>query len=267
MESKINLYNNNCEEVLKKMEDNTIDLVVTSPPYDNLREYGKSSTWNFDIFKSIAKELCRVIKSGGVIVWVVGDQTVKGSETGTSFKQALYFKELGLNLHDTMIYAKNNPIPQNHNRYEQCFEYMFVFSKGKPNTFNPLKEDTKNSGKVFNWGNRKSVLDKNQCRRDRGEDNLVCKDKKIKKNIFYYSIGGGKTGHPAVFPLQLATDHILSWSNENDIVLDPFMGSGTTGVACIQTKRRFIGIEINKEYFDLSTNRLKETINEIVRSN
>lgn len=267
MESKINLYNNNCEEVLKKMEDNTIDLVVTSPPYDNLREYGKSSTWNFDIFRSIAKELCRVIKSGGVIVWVVGDQTVKGSETGTSFKQALYFKELGLNLHDTMIYAKNNPIPQNHNRYEQCFEYMFVFSKGKPNTFNPLKEDTKNSGKVFNWGNRKSVLDKNQCRRDRGEDNLVCKDKKIKKNIFYYSIGGGKTGHPAVFPLQLATDHILSWSNENDIVLDPFMGSGTTGVACIQTKRRFIGIEINKEYFDLSTNRLKETINEIVRSN
>lgn len=257
---KINLYNGDCLEVMKQIPNNSIDLVVTSPPYDNLRTYNNALSWNFDIFKNIANKLKDILADGGVIVWVVADATIKGSETGTSFKQALYFKELGLNLHDTMIYAKNNPIPQNHNRYEQCFEYMFVFSKGKPNTFNPLKEDTKNSGKVFNWGNRKSVLDKNQCRRDRGEDNLVCKDKKIKKNIFYYSIGGGKTGHPAVFPLQLATDHILSWSNENDIVLDPFMGSGTTGVACVNTKRNFIGIEIDKEYYDIAKNRLKEII-------
>lgn len=254
MTDTLTLHLGDSAKVLENISNNSIDLIVTSPPYDNLRKY---NGYSFD-FEKIAKELFRVIKDGGVMVWVVSDQTKNGSESGTSFKQALFFKEIGFNLHDTMIYAKTNPIPQNHNRYEQCFEYMFVLSKGKPKTFNPLRQPTKNAGKTFNWGDRKTVLDENQCRRHKETDIRVCNDSKIRNNIFYYSVGGGKSGHPAVFPYQLAEDHILSWSNEGDIILDPFMGSGTTGVAALNNNRKFIGIEINEEYFNSCTNRLKE---------
>lgn len=248
------IYNIDCLDGLKELPDQCIDLTVTSPPYDNLRKY---KGYSFD-FENIAKELYRVTKQGGVVVWVVGDATIKGSETGTSFKQALYFKDCGFNLHDTMIYEKINPIPQNHNRYEQCFEYMFILSKGKPKTFNPIKEPTKNAGKTFNWGDRKTVMDENQCRRDRTTENITVKDSKIKKNIFSYSIGGGKTGHPAVFPEKLAEDHIISWSNEGDIVLDPFMGSGTTAKMALKNNRNFIGFEITKEYCDIAEERIKD---------
>lgn len=254
MTDTVTLYHGDSAKVLENIPDNSIDLIVTSPPYDNLRKY---KGYSFD-FEKIAKELFRVIKKGGVMVWIVSDQTINGSESGTSFKQALFFKEIGFNLHDTMIYAKTNPIPQNHNRYEQCFEYMFVLSKGKPKTFNPLRQPTKNAGKTFNWGDRKTILDENQCRRHKETDIRVCNDSKIRNNIFYYSVGGGKSGHPAVFPYQLAEDHILSWSNEGDIILDPFMGSGTTGVAALNNNRKFIGIEINEEYFNSCSNRLKE---------
>lgn len=247
------LYQGDCLEVMKQFDDESVDMVVTSPPYDNLRKY---NGYSFD-FEGVAQQLLRVVKKGGVVVWVVGDQTINGSESGTSFKQALYFKEIGFNLHDTMIYAKKNPIPQNHNRYEQAFEYMFVLSKGRPKTFNPLRENTISAGKVFNWGDRKTVMDANQCRRDRGADNRAVKNTKIKQNIFYYSIGGGKTGHPAVFPEQLAVDHIKSWSKPGDIVLDPFMGSGTTGVACQNLGRDFIGIELDEEYFKIAEKRIK----------
>ena len=254
MTDTLTLHLGDCGQIMESVDENSIDLVVTSPPYDNLRKY---KGYSFD-FEKIAKELFRVIKDGGVMVWVVSDQTKNGSESGTSFKQALFFKEIGFNLHDTMIYAKTNPIPQNHNRYEQCFEYMFVLSKGKPKTFNPLRLPTKNAGKTFNWGDRKTVLDENQCRRHKETDIRVCNNTKIHNNIFYYSVGGGKSGHPAVFPYQLAEDQVLSWSNEGDIILDPFMGSGTTGVAALNNGRKFIGIEINEEYFNSSSNRLKE---------
>ena len=243
-----------CVEGLKLLKPNSVDLTVTSPPYDNLRKY---NGYCFD-FESVAKELHRVTKLGGVVVWVVGDATVKGSETGTSFRQALYFKECGFNLHDTMIYKKTNPIPQNHNRYEQCFEYMFVFSKGKPNTFNPIKVPTKNAGKTFDWGNRKTLMDKNQCRRHRESELIEVASTKNKINIFEYSIGGGKTGHPAVFPEQLANDHIITWSNEGDIVLDPFSGSGTTHKMALLNNRRFIGFEISQEYIDIERKRLED---------
>lgn len=254
MTDTLTLHLGDSANILENISNNSIDLIVTSPPYDNLRKY---KGYSFD-FEKIAKELFRVIKDGGVMVWVVSDQTKNGSESGTSFKQALFFKEIGFNLHDTMIYAKTNPIPQNHNRYEQCFEYMFVLSKGKPKTFNPLRLPTKNAGKTFNWGDRKTVLDENQCRRHKETDIRVCNNTKIRNNIFYYSVGGGKSGHPAVFPYQLAEDQVLSWSNEGDVILDPFMGSGTTGLAALNNGRKFIGIEINEEYFNSSSNRLKE---------
>lgn len=238
------------------MESNIIDLTVTSPPYDNLRTYAGTLEWNFEIFQRVANELYRITKDGGVVVWVVGDKTVKGSETLTSFKQAIYFNEIGFNVHDTMIYKKTNPIPQNHNRYEQCFEYMFVFSKGKPKTFNPIKEETKNKGKSFDWGGRKTKIDDSQCRRHRESELIGVNPTKTKMNIFEYSIGGGKTGHPAVFPKQLANDHITSWSNENDLVFDPFMGSGTTGKMAKLNNRRFIGIEKVPEYFEIAQKRI-----------
>ena len=256
MTDTLTLHLGDSGQIIESIDDNSIDLVVTSPPYDNLRKY---KGYSFD-FEKIARELFRVIKNGGVVVWVVSDQTTNGSESGTSFKQALFFKEIGFNLHDTMIYAKTNPIPQNHNRYEQCFEYMFVLSKGKPKTFNPLTEPTKNAGKLFNWGDRKTVLDDNQCRRHKETDNRICKDEKMRKNIFYYSVGGGKSGHPAVFPYQLAEDHVLSWSNIGDTVLDPFMGSGTTGRAALDNGRNFIGIEINEEYYNYCNETLRNKV-------
>ena len=246
-----------CITEMQKMESSVVDLTVTSPPYDNLRTYAGTLDWNFDIFKQVANELYRITKDGGVVVWVVGDKTVKGSETLTSFKQAIYFNEIGFNVHDTMIYRKTNPIPQNHNRYEQCFEYMFVFSKGKPKTFNPIREETKNKGKSFDWGGRKTKMDDSQCRRHRGSELIEVNPTKTKMNIFGYSIGGGKTGHPAVFPDKLAHDHIISWSNENDVVFDPFMGSGTTGKMAKLNNRKFIGIEKVPEYFEIAKNRVE----------
>lgn len=240
--------------LMQRMPDQCVDLTVTSPPYDNLRSY-KGFSWDF---KAVANQLYRVTKDGGVVVWVVGDSTVKGSESGTSFKQALFFKDIGFNLHDTMIYAKNNPIPQNHNRYEQSFEYMFVLSKGKPKTFNPIKVRTKNAGKAFDWGNRKTVFDSTQSRRDRGTDIRITNDEKTRNNIFYYSIGGSKTGHPAVFPEALAADHILSWSNENDIVFDPFIGSGTTAKMARIHNRHYIGFDISPDYCEIARKRVKE---------
>lgn len=258
------IYNIDCiqfmNELINNDFDNIFQLTVTSPPYDSLRSYTNDVVWNFDKFKEIADLLYRVTKPGGVVVWVVGDSTIKGSESGTSFKQALYFKEIGFNLHDTMIYEKSNPIPQNHNRYEQCFEYMFVFSKGKPNVFNPIRIPTLNAGKEMDWGNRKTVMDKHQCRRHRESEKLITNPTKIHKNIFTYSIGGGKTGHPAVFPYQLAEDHILSWSNENDFVFDPFLGSGTTGLAALKNHRKFIGTEISEEYFNIAKKRIEEEL-------
>ena len=254
----IQLFNDDCRNKLKELIEQKVfaDLVITSPPYDNLRSYNGEIEWNFEIFKDVANLLYSILKNGGVLVWVVGDATINGSETGTSFKQALYFKDIGFYIHDTMIYHKINPIPQNHNRYEQSFEYIFVLTKGKPKTFNPILEETKNSGKIFNWGNRKTKMDDKQCRRDRNDEMLTVKKTKIKQNIFSYSVGGERTGHPAVFPEKLAYDQLITWSNEGDLVIDPFMGSGTTGKVCLENNRKFIGIEKVKEYFNISLKRI-----------
>lgn len=242
-------YNMDCLDGMKQLPDKSVDLTVTSPPYDNLRAY---NGYSFDWHKTI-KELYRVTKDGGVVVWVVNDQTVDGSESGTSFRQALYAMECGFNLHDTMIYRKINYVPLTHNRYEQCFEFMFVLSKGKPKTFNPIMIDCVGAGKIESYGKmRRRSLDKSQAMRT--PDLTTYKatgEKKIHPNVFEYSCGTGeKTGHPAVFPFALARDHIISWSNEGDTILDPFLGSGTTRIAAYDLRRNFIGYEISKEYFD-----------------
>ncbi len=253
------IYNEDCLEGMKQISNDSIDAVITSPPYDNLRQYGGvADGWTFDKFKAIAAEIARVLSDGGVCVWVVGDATINGSETGTSFRQALYFKdECGLNLHDTMLYMKANPIPQTHQRYEQLFEYMFVLSKGKPKTFNPIMEKCKRAGQPQQWG-RTINTDERTAKYLREDDVQVTRETKIHGNVFTYGIGGNPTGHPAVFPEKLALDQVYSWSNEGDVILDPFMGSGTTAIACIKEHRHFIGFELNKEYFDKACKRINE---------
>lgn len=233
-----------CLEVMKQMPSECIDLTVTSPPYDNLRTY---NGYTFD-FEWIARELYRVTKQGGAVVWIVGDATIKGSETGTSFTQALYFKEIGFNLHDTMIYAKQNPVPYHHNRYNPQFEYMFVLSKGVPKTFNPIQENTKGfkTGKYrYPDGSLKVA------------NTPIIKETKMLNNIWSYVVGGKGNNHPASFPEKLAEDHILSWSNEWDIILDPFAGSGTTLKMANNNKRNYIGIEISPEYIEIINKRLE----------
>jgi len=251
MKYKNEIVQGDCLEVMKSMDPDSIDLTVTSPPYDNLRDY---KGYEFD-FEGIAKELYRITKSGGVVVWVVGDQTIKGSETGTSFRQALYFKEVGFNLHDTMIYRKLNPIPLTHNRYEQGFEYMFVVSKGRPKTFNPLLEQCRTTGAYTHKRNTGRV--KESATRNRDEVTIT-KKTKYKSNVCDYVIGSkkGETGnHPAIFPEKLANDHIISWSNEEDTVLDPMCGSGTTCKMAKMNNRNYIGIEVSAEYAEIARRR------------
>lgn len=247
-----------CLEFMKGIPNNSIDLTVTSPPYDNLRAY---NGFSFD-FEGIAKELYRVTRQGGVVVWVVNDATIKGSESGTSFRQALYFKEIGFNLHDTMIYRSEKP-PLTHNRYEQKFEYMFVLSKGKPKTFNPFMIECKYAGKPNPKGTFRHTGQETQ----KAHKQTKVKGFKIKGNVWEYATGYQKTTkdkfaykHPAMFPEQLAQDHILTWSNEGDTVLDPFVGSGTTAKMAILNNRNYIGIELSAEYCAIAGKRLSEAM-------
>lgn len=246
------IHNENCLKTMAKMPDNFIDLTVTSPPYDGLRTY---NGYSFP-FEDIAKELFRITKDGGVVVWVVGDATKNGSESGTSFRQALYFKEIGFNLHDTMIYAKNSYMPLTHNRYEQQFEYMFVFSKGKPKTFKPIMIPSLTAGTKRNRGGSKAN-ENTYAERLRDEKTIVNAEKQ-KPNIWFYDVGkNDKTKHNAPFPEQLANDHIISWSNENDIVYDCFSGSGTTAKMSIINNRKWIASEISSEYCEIIKERIK----------
>lgn len=252
------LYNGDCIEIMDKLIEvgAEVDLTVTSPPYDNLRNYNNSLQWDFDIFKKVADRLYKITKDGGVVVWVVNDKTDKGNETLTSFKQALYFQQIGFNVHDTMIWRKTNPFNfGSNNCYIQSFEYMFVFSKGKPKAINLIydrENKTIEDGYQFKYLSRK------------GDDLVINKSKtrslkKIGKRYNVWDIKGGKKvgTHTATFPEEIPRDHIISWSNEGDLVLDCFMGSNTTGKMCKELKRNFIGIEKVKEYFNLSIERIK----------
>lgn len=259
----IELYHGDCLDIMPiKVPDKSVDLTVTSPPYDNLRTYNNSLEWGEHIWKPIIQELYRITKDGGVVVWVVGDATIKGSETGTSFKQALYFKEVGFNLHDTMIYEKTGCAMPSPNRYLSNFEYMFVFSKGKIKTYNLIK-DRKNRFPE-RWGKGRKVRNKDGTFSYR--DNYKAEEYGRRFAIWKYNNGGQGYGcsdnlgqlHPATFPEQLAQDHIISWSNENDIVFDPFLGSGTTGKMAILNNRNFIGIEKDETYFNIAKNRIEQ---------
>jgi len=255
-----------CSEIMSTFPEDCIDLTVTSPPYNSIRKYH-----GFDFnFEPIAHQLYRITKPGGVVVWVVGDQVINGSETGESFRQALYFKEINFKLHDTMIYQKTGVSYPDTVRYYQNFEYCFILSKGKPKTINLLKDSLNNYHGCQNWG----------VNSRRNSNDILVKSKKEKRMIPKYGIrynvwkiNGGfmhtcsdselHKKHPAIFPESLARDHILSWSNPGDLVLDCFSGSGTTSFMSIKTGRNFIGIDISQDYCDLSEQRTREVQKEI----
>jgi site-specific DNA-methyltransferase (adenine-specific) len=249
----IDLHLGDCLEVMKQIPNGSVDLTVTSPPYDNLRTY---NGYSFD-FEGIAKELYRVTKDGGVVVWVVGDATINGSETGTSFRQALYFKEIGFNLHDTMIWNKGTftAVGALTSRYAPVFEYMFVLSKGQPKIFNPIKD---RQNKTFGRNKTGTFRQENGSTKPLTSIGKPIAEYGQRFNIWevFAEKSNANRHHPAMFPEQLVHDHIVSWSNEGDVVLDPFLGSGTTGKVAKQLNRQFIGIEISQEYLEIAKRRI-----------
>jgi len=235
------LHNENCITTMQRISDDSIDLVLTSPPYDNLRHYD-GYTFNFLI---TSQEITRILKPGGVLVWVVGDETRNGTESGTSFRQALQFMDNGLNLHDTMIYEKNSstfPAQKASNRYTQIFEYMFVFTKGKPTA-------TLICDKPNKWAGHKDYA---------GKLRNPVPDYSPRTNIWRYTTSKNSFGHPAPYPLELAKDHIKTWTTPHQTVYDPFMGSGTTAVASIELERNWIGSEISEQYCEIINNRVAQ---------
>ena len=247
-----------CVTRLREFPEGCIDMALTSPPYDNLRHYnGNCELWNEDVWREVLSELYRVTTEGGVVVWVVSDATINGSETGTSFRQALHAIDCGFRLHDTMVWVKPNGAFPDKSRYFQNFEYMFVFSKGKPKTFQPIKKRNKTGGLVLSP----------TMKRNKDGDCIISTVNEGKKRLEFgaltnswYICNSDISEHPAVFPLTLAMNHILSWSNPNDLILDPFLGSGTTGVAAKKLKRKFIGIELDETYLNLAKNRIDSTL-------
>jgi len=247
------IYHENCIETLRRMPDGLLDMTLTSPPYDDLRDY---NGYHFPV-EEIAELLLQKTKKGGVVIWVVGDRTVNGDETLTSFQHALTFKSAGFKVHDTMIYAKNNPIPSDcGKRYRQCFEYMFCFSNGQPKTFNPITQVIKQE-KAF-----KSFRITKVGRNDLAHDHVAPKERKV-NNIFSYNVGTSSAKdkiafeHPAIFPEQLALDQISTWTNEGELVYDCFMGSGTTAKAAQMLGRRWLGSEISEDYVQIAEKRLE----------
>lgn len=268
---KITLHLGNCLSRLRNLPSHSVDLVVTSPPYDSLRTYGGGMKWDLNVFKAIAKELARVLKKGGVIVWNVSDECIKGSYSCTSMRQILYFiDELGLNLHDDMIWEKSNPfIRKRGKRYHAAYEHMYILSNGEPKTFNPIMRECKNGGKEYT-SSFLSQMGNGHVDHKHGVTPMECIDYNVwriptatSKESTYTLKSGRKIHHTAVFPKELVLRHITTWTNEGDVVLDPFMGSGTSGLAALELGRGFIGCELNKDYYQMASERIADKVSEL----
>ncbi len=267
-------YHINCVAGMEKLEDESIDLVVTSPPYDQLRTYNDSSKWNMEVFYAVAAQLQRVLKPGGVIMWNVNDATVDGSETGTSFRQALHFKDVcGLRLHDTMIYEKTGiafASGKNSVRYSQAFEYCFILSKGKPKTVNIIMDKPNKWAGSTSWGKARSRKKTGELDIREHKTNPI-KEFGARNNIWRIKNCGGfgqsnkeSYKHPATMPEELARGHIQTWTNEGDLVLDPFMGSGTTAQVSLEENRNFIGFEIDDTYYQMCKDRVAPMLDNLL---
>jgi DNA modification methylase len=261
METNRIICGDNCE-VMRTMPSESIDLVVTSPPYDNLRTYGGHS-WDFE---RVAQELWRLIKPGGVVVWVVNDATVNGSETGTSFRQALRFMEIGFRLHDTMIFHRVAKFPDA-TRYYSTFEFMFVLSRGSPKSVHLICDKPNNCAGQSLASSTERTREGEMRESWAMRNDVKVKAFGVRDNVWKFANGFNHSSkdvvafdHPAIFPEALARDHILSWSSEGDIVLDPFSGSGTTAKMAKHNGRQYIGIEVNPEYVEISLKRLEQGV-------
>ncbi len=271
--ANISLYKGNSAIMLSRIVSESVDLIVTSPPYDNLRSYGGvGEGWNFETFTAIAAQLTRVLRSGGVLVWNVSDQCVEGSYTCTSLRQVLYFTDvLGLRLHDVMVWQKPNAMPRKRGkRYQASFEPMYIFSKGEPKTFNPIMRECKYNGRAYK-SNFKSYVHEGRVEYKEGVTPLETVDSNVwviptasACETNFTLKDGRKIHHTAVFPKELALRHIRTWTEEGDTVLDPFMGSGTTGLAALELGRSFIGCELNDDYFDMASERICDNTSEHV---
>lgn len=265
---KDGIYNECCVAGMKKMRAKSVDLVVTSPPYDDLREYHNNNAWNFEFFKQVASEIERVLKPGGVIVWNVNDQTIRGKETLSSFRQALYFNDaLNLGMHDTMIYQKTGVAfasGAKSVRYTAKFEYVFVISKGRPKTVNLIMDKKNKYAGHKSWGNAAARLKNGDIKKSDSKTKQV-KEFGVRDNIWIVKNSGGfgqsdkdAYVHPATMPEALARDHIISWSKKGDTVLDPFLGAGTTARMALEQDRHYIGFEIDREYYKIAAKLLKK---------
>jgi DNA modification methylase len=246
----IELLNIDCMEYMATQPADSFDFVITSPPYDSLRDYG-GGEWNEDKWRAIIAELARLLSPGGVIVWVVSDATVKGGETLTSFKQALCFVENGLLLHDTMVWSKPNPIPRSHRRYEQAFEYMFVASNGPPATWVPVKTKAIHAGQLRSGSIQKST---NGVRSEKTNTGVIAAEK-VEANVWNIA-NNSRTDHPAAFPLVLVERHISTWCKKGQRVLDPFLGSGTSAIAAHNFGADFVGCELDEDYYNAAKHRV-----------
>lgn len=247
------IINDDCVNGMKQLPSESIDMVITSPPYDAIRDY---KGFAFD-YESVLKEIYRVLKNGCVCVWIVADQTIDGSESGTSFKQVLCAMDIGFKLHDTMIWEKDSFSFPDSNRYRGVFEYMFVLSKGKPSKVH-LIADRRNKYGGMNVHGTARKTDGTTFDRSETWKSTIIAEEGIRFNVWHQPCEkNNKTGHPAPFPIQLVKDHIKSWSNEGDLILDPFMGSGTTAIACMQTNRNYLGFDISKEYCEMAEKRIR----------
>ncbi len=248
----ISIYLGDCREVLPYLE--AVDVTVTSPPYGQIRSYESRGEWI-----DVILELFPVTRPGGVLVWNVADQTVEGSETGASFRQALAMLEAGFKLHDTMIYVKEGVQFPDANRYFGAFEYMFVASKGSPKTFNPIADrPNKWAGDTIHGTDRQQdggLTPTNGLKVSR-----LVKDFGWRYNWWIMANRNDGMGHPATMPYEMARDHLRTWANAGERVLDPFMGSGTTLEAAKKLHMSAIGIEIEEQYCEIAAKRLSQEV-------
>ena len=245
-----------CLEVMKLLPDGCVDCVVTSPPYGDIRDY---TSGRADCFAVIA-EIARLLTPGSVCMWNEADQVIDGSESGESFRHALHAKECGLRLHDTMFYCKEVVTYPNANRYHPCVEYMFIFSKGRPARFNGIR-DVKNkwAGTVFHGTDRLADGTTRHCNSS-GKGKMI-PEYGLRRNWWVVpAYGSPETcGHPAPMPMSIARDHITTWTYPDNLILDPFCGSGTTCVAAKRLGRRYIGIELDPGYCESARARVRDT--------